>query len=231
MNRRAALMGMLGTMIAPNVLLMAPARAKSVSAAQRWGILIDLSRCASGCTACVDACRTEHGWGDHGHGDADPQWIRKVDASDPKTGRSFSLPVMCQHCASPPCADVCPTGATFKRADGIVLVNRHDCIGCRYCVMACPFGARAFVPEDLTDQRSWTPRGKGTAEGCNLCVHRVDDGRIPACVEACGAETGAMLFGDLNDPNSAISKAVAQFPSTRLRGDLELDNSVRYRGL
>ena len=117
---------------------------------------------------------------------------------------------MCQHCAKPPCVDVCPTGASFKRADGIVLVDKHICIGCRYCMMACPYKARSFVHEPIDDQKPNAPRGKGTVEGCTLCVDRIDAGRMPACVEACASEAGgAMMFGDLNDPESEISKAVA----------------------
>ena len=118
------------------------------------------------------------------------QWIRKVEIKEIKTGRTASLPVMCQHCAEPPCVDVCPTGASFKRADGIVLVDRHTCIGCRYCMMACPYKARSFVHEELHDQLPDVPRGKGCVESCTLCVHRVDKGQTPACVESC--PTGAM---------------------------------------
>ena len=136
---------------------------------------------------------------------------------------------MCQHCARPPCADVCPTTATFRRADGVVLVDRHRCIGCRYCVMACPFGVRFFLGDNVTDQAPHIPRGKGTAEGCTLCVHRIDEGRQPACVEACPA--GAMTFGDLNDPKSPIRDALAGQGATRLRGNLALGQGVQYRGL
>jgi molybdopterin-containing oxidoreductase family iron-sulfur binding subunit len=95
--------------------------------------------------------------------------------------------------------------------------------------MACPFGVRFFLGEDIDDQRPYSPRGKGTAEGCTLCVHRIDEGRLPACVEACPA--GAMTFGDLNDPKSAIRDALARQPAARLRSDLALGQSVRYQGL
>ncbi len=155
--------------------------------------------------------------------------FRILAAADPETGRSVRLPLMCQHCASPPCADVCPTSATFRRADGVVLVDRHLCIGCRYCVMACPLGARFFLGEDVTDQQPHSPRGKGTAEGCTLCVHRIDEGRVPACVEGCPA--GAMIFGDLNDATSPIRDALARAPATRMRADLALGQGVQYRGL
>jgi len=140
--------------------------------------------------------------------------------------------MMCQHCANPPCVDVCPTGASFKRADGIVLVDRHICIGCRYCMMACPYKARSFVHEPHTDQNPEVPRGQGCVEGCTLCVHRVDRGGTPACVEACAAAGhNAMLFGDLNDPESAIAKRVREVKTTQVRADLKLDLGVRYEGI
>jgi len=140
--------------------------------------------------------------------------------------------MLCQHCAQPPCVDVCPTGASFKRADGIVLVDRHICIGCRYCMMACPYKARSFVHEPLTDQKPDVPRGKGCVEACTMCVHRVDRGEIPACVETCTkAGHNAMIFGDLNDPDSEISKRIATYATTEVRADLGLNTGVRYQGI
>jgi tetrathionate reductase subunit B len=131
--------------------------------------------------------------------------------------------------------DVCPTGASFKRADGIVLVNKHTCIGCRYCMMACPYKARSFIHEALHDQLPVAPRGKGTVESCTLCVHRIDrDGAdaVPACAEAVNrAGRKPILFGDLNDPRSEISKRLQRLGGTRLRADLGVDPGVRYQGL
>jgi len=140
--------------------------------------------------------------------------------------------MLCQHCENPPCVDVCPTGASFKRADGIVLVDKHTCIGCRYCMMACPYKARSFVHETLVDQKPNAPRGKGTVESCTFCVHRIDSDRIPACVEACSdTGGGALLFGDLNDPDSEIAKRVARYASQQIRADLGLNPGIRYRNL
>lgn len=208
-----------------------PAGQKATSA-QRWGMLIDTNKCASDCTACISACKSENGLDGHGRPLTDAQWIRKIEVKDKATGHAHSLPVMCQHCAEPPCVDVCPTGASMKRADGIVLVDRHICIGCRYCMMACPYKARSFVHEDLTDQKSHMPRGKGTVESCTLCVHRIDAGGKPACVDACGsAGRGAMLFGDLNDPGSDIAKRVKAEATTQVRADLHLDAGIRYQGI
>ena len=225
-----------GVALAPGIRLIeiAGARApeEAASAKVRWGLLIDTGKCASGCTDCVKACATENGLQDTGHPRTDAQWIRKVELKDMRSGRALSAPVMCQHCAQPPCVDVCPTGASFKRADGIVLVDRHTCIGCRYCVMACPYKARSFVHEPLTDQNPEVPRGKGCVEGCTLCVHRIDRDQQPACVEACArAGHNAMLFGDLNDVSSEIAQRVAKQATTQVRADLRLDPGVRYQGL
>jgi len=149
------------------------------------------------------------------------------------TGHVQSLPMLCQHCEHPPCVDVCPTGASFKRADGIVLVDKHICIGCRYCMMACPYKARSFIHEKLTDQLSYNPRGKGCVESCNFCVHKVDAGEgTTACVEACNAQSEqAMWFGDLNDPNSEISQRLKRYGGYQVRADLGLNTGVRYQGL
>ena len=221
--------------LAPGVLLLAPAHGRApdqaVTGKVRWGLLIDTTKCASGCTDCVTACNRENGLSGQTR-PTDAQWVRKIELKDLRTGRQASLPMMCQHCAVPPCVDVCPTGASFKRADGIVLVDKHICIGCRYCMMACPYKARSLVHEPVTDQNPDVPRGKGTVESCTLCVHRVDRGDIPACVEACNAAGHrAIVFGDLNDPASEIAKRVAQYPTKQVRADLALDPGVRYHGI
>jgi molybdopterin-containing oxidoreductase family iron-sulfur binding subunit len=223
-----------GVALAPGIVLydLAEGRppATAASGAVRWGLLVDMNQCASGCDACVTACDAENGLPGTKRA-TDSQWIRKIELTDLR-GRVRSLPMMCQHCTEPPCVDVCPTGASFKRADGIVLVDRHTCIGCRYCVMACPYGARSFVHEPVTDQKPDVPRGKGCVESCTLCVHRIDHDRIPACVEACAAAGHkALLFGDLNDPQSEISQRVAAVATTGVRADLRLGTAVRYQGL
>jgi tetrathionate reductase subunit B len=241
-GRRDVLRGLaagIGLTLAPGITLYAfggPVEARApgdpVSSQMRWGMLIDVNTCADGCTKCVTACSKENGWADTGNPLTDAQWIRKIKVTDPKTKASKSLPMMCQHCAEPPCVDVCPTGASFKRADGIVLVDKHICIGCRYCMLACPYNARSFIHEPVEDQKPHAPRGKGTVESCTLCVHRIDEGRSPACVEACPAEGGgAMLFGDLNDPTSEISKRIAKYATRKIRGDLGTDPGIRYQNL
>ena len=225
-----------GLAVSPGVLLTEVAHAKpadeAVTSAVRWGMLIDTNKCNNGCNDCVTACNEEHNLVGFDRPATDPQWIRTVDLKDKQTGNVQTLPMLCQHCEHPPCVDVCPTGASFKRDDGIVLVDKHICIGCRYCMMACPYKARSFIHEDLHDQKPWAPRGKGTVESCTMCVHRVDEGGTPACVEACSAENhNALIFGDLYDENSEISRELQKHDSVELRGDLGLNTGVRYRGI
>jgi len=225
-----------GMAVVPGVMLHEIAHAKpaedAVSSDVRWGMLIDSNKCGEGCNDCVQACNDEHGLRGFDRPATDAQWIRKVKLKDKQTGHTQTLPLLCQHCEKPPCVDVCPTGASFKREDGIVLVDKHICIGCRYCMMACPYKARSFIHETLQDQMPHAPRGKGTVESCTFCVHRVDDGRTPACVEACSAENhNAMIFGDLNDPNSEISTQLKQHNTRQIRADLALNTGVRYRGI
>ena len=198
----------------------------------RWGILLDFDEVHRRIATPASPPATPSSiWSATAARRTDPQWIRKVTIKDELSGHVTSLPVMCQHCAEPPCVDVCPTGASFQRPDGIVLIDRHICIGCRYCIMACPYTARNFVNELVDNQRPWGPRGKGTAEACTMCVHRVDEGRTPACVEACST-TGnkAMMFGDLNDPEATSPNGSRRFPQP-IRADLRTDPGVRYEGI
>ncbi len=234
---RGAAAALASATLAPGLLLYQarPANAR-VDAGVRWGLLIDANALSEDdVDACVSACQREHGWRAEPGSSTDAQWIRKVKLTDRQGGHSRFLPVMCQHCEHPPCVDVCPTGASFKRADGIVLVNKHTCIGCRYCMMACPYKARSFIHEVLKDQLPIAPRGKGTVESCTLCVHRVDrDGvnAVPACAEAVNGNGRKVIwFGDLNDPDSEISVALREFGATRLRADMGLNPGVGYRGL
>ena len=229
--------------LAPGVFLstvaQAEPRAEAVSDKVRWGMLIDTTKCASGCTDCVSACDKENGLDllvkpegakEEQWAQQRPHWIRQVTLKDNMSGRETSLPLMCQHCEKPPCVDVCPTGASFKRADGIVMVDRHTCIGCRYCMMACPYKARSFIHENIQVQRINAPRGKGCVESCNLCAHRLDNGQTTtACQDAC--KHGAIVFGDLKDPDSGVSQALKKYSSVQIRPDLRLNPGVRYTNI
>lgn len=241
-----AAVGVGTAVVAPGVFLhtiaSATPRTEPVTSEVRWGMLIDTAKCADGCTACVSACDRENGLALQSKPEGQSQeqwarqrstWIRKVKLQDDVTGRITNLPLFCQHCEHPPCVDVCPTGASFKRADGVVLVDRHTCIGCRYCMMACPYKARSFIHEVVEQKLTRAPRGKGCVESCNLCVHRLDQGDIStACAEACASDGhGALVFGDLKDPDSPLSQALRAQPSRQIREDLKLNTGVRYAGL
>jgi len=233
--------------IAPGVVLQstsanAAPRSEAVTSKVRWGMLVDANKCAEDCSACVDACNKENGLDIHSMpegADAEnweqqkPRWMRTVKLKDIQTGHVSKLPMMCQHCEHPPCEDVCPTGASFRRADGVVLVDRHTCIGCRYCMMACPYKARSFIHENVDIKPTLAPRGKGCVESCTFCVHRLDNGQTTtACQDACANEGHyAIIFGDLNDPESKVAKALKKYPSQQVRDDLKLNPGVYYSGI
>lgn len=227
-----------GVVLAPGVsLLAAPAERTEASGSCRWAMLIDVTRCPSDCTACLTACRKENNVPLFGEPSRDIHWIRKVQLRDTDHVRpSVNLPMMCFHCENPACVHVCPTGASFIRKDGLVLVDEHRCIGCRYCMIACPYKARSLVYHETKRTAESNPnvpiRSKGVVEKCTFCVHRLDNGQEPACVEACKqAGKSAMLFGDLNDPHSAIAERVRTVSTTTVRPDLGLKPRVHYQGL
>jgi Fe-S-cluster-containing dehydrogenase component len=143
----------------------------------------------------------------------------------------FPTLVLCNHCEKPPCVSVCPTKATFKRADGIVMMDYHRCIGCRYCMAACPYGARSFNWRDPRQalrniDSNYPTRTRGVVEKCNLCDERLAKGLMPACVEACKEK--ALIFGDVNDPASDVRKALTGRLVLRRKPGLGTGPSVYY---
>ena len=206
------------------------------SSGKKMGMLIDLTRCRADCNACTEACRNENNVAHHGDPRWDVHWLRKITVENTtgSTTEEKSVLLLCNHCDKPPCAQVCPVQATYKRDDGIVIVDHHRCIGCRYCMIACPYNARYF---NFKDNDEWSnekhpKRSHGVAESCTLCAHRLDVGQLPACVEACaGTGAGAIVVGDLNDPESEISQLIAASPVKRIREDLGTDPKVYYVGL
>jgi Fe-S-cluster-containing dehydrogenase component len=197
----------------------------------RYGMVIDLKRCV-GCNSCTLACRAEKGT---------PAGIlyhrvEKHEVGKYPSARMQFLPMPCMHCQEPACLEVCPTGATYRRDDGIVLIDHNKCVGCRYCVLACPYDARQFLRhvDNYYDDGTITPYealkhqdfDKGTAVKCDFCVTRVDKGRLPACVETCPAT--ARHFGNLDDPESEVSKLIAFNHGTVLKEELGTKPSVYY---
>lgn len=197
---------------------------------------VDLTRCA-GCQTCTISCKLDHNtppgvfWKN----------VRDVEVGAYPTVKRFFLPVQCMHCADPPCMDVCPTTATRKREDGVVLIDYEKCMGCGYCVLACPYEARWLVKEEkdyFGDGRLPQPRPLGVTTKCDLCFGRLDAGikdggkpgsdaeATPVCVNSCPAK--AIVFGDLDDPESELSKLVRTKESFRLLPDMKTDPSVFY---
>ncbi len=202
---------------------------------KRWGMVIDITKCTDDCNACEGACRKENNVAFHDDPRIDIHWIRKATVSRRvENAKKFSFPLLCNHCDDPPCALVCPVQATYKRKDGIVVVDKHRCIGCRYCLIACPYNMRMFNFKENHAQGGgdYPRRMHGVSESCHFCHHRLDRGGEPACVEACRtAGNGAMVFGDLNDSSSQVAKLVANARVHALREDLGLGPNVYYIGL
>lgn len=164
----------------------------------RMGFVIITSRCID-CDACMVACRAEN---EVPLGNS-RNWVKAsgVQGQFPKVKETFE-PGNCMHCDNPPCVKVCPTGASQKRSDGIVIVDDKKCIGCKYCMTACPYDAR------------YINAVTGKADKCTLCLHRLEQGLKPACVQTCLGK--ARQAGDLNDPESIVSKLLAAYPSRQL---------------
>jgi molybdopterin-containing oxidoreductase family iron-sulfur binding subunit len=212
-----------------------------------FGYALNISKC-QGYRDCVDACVKENNLGR----DSQVQYIRVLEMTkgtmdletsdhyyDPKTVPApgkFYLPVSCMQCDNPPCVKACPTQATWKEADGIVVVDYDWCIGCRYCMTACPYWARHFnwtepqIPAaEINPQTSYLgnrPRPKGVVEKCHWCTQRTRVGRQPACQEAC--PTGARVFGNLMDPDSEIRYVLAHKAVFRLKEELGTEPKFWY---
>jgi len=203
---------------------------------RKWGMVIDLTKCRPDCTACMQACHEENNIPVFGDKRWDIQLIRKVTIrrTFPVESAEKSVPVLCNQCDVPPCALACPVQATYKRPDGIVICDQHRCIGCRYCLIACPYNARYFYFKESEDwPNKDRPRSThGVTHSCTFCVHRLDRGETPACVEACRkVGAGALTVGDLNDPDSEISKLIADNDVKGIREDLGTKPKVYYIGL
>ena len=192
----------------------------------RYGMVIDTRKCV-GCMDCVVACKTENNV---------PEGYNRDWIVYETTGASPSLHMeirseRCNHCDDPPCVRVCPTQATWRREDGVVMMDWHRCIGCRYCVAGCPYGSRSFNwvdprPHIARLTPDFPTRSKGVVEKCTLCPERLVEGRPPACVEECKPK--AMVFGDLEDPGSEVRNLLRTRYAIRRRPELGTRPQVYY---
>jgi molybdopterin-containing oxidoreductase family iron-sulfur binding subunit len=209
----------------------------------KWAMVVDLKACLAkpGCRNCVEACHTAHNvpsintpkdevkwiWTSH-YKEVFPEQIHGILSIE---AQSRPVLILCNHCDNPPCVKVCPTKATFKRDDGLVMMDYHRCIGCRYCMAACPYGARSFNWKDprpyIKEVRDDFPtRTRGVVEKCSFCEERLAKGLRPACVEACTAR--GLTFGDLNEPDSQVRRLLAHKPSIRRKTHLGTEPKVFY---
>ena len=215
-SRRAFLHTVPAASLAATLAFM-PSSANAAEAQPHWAMLIDLRRCI-GCQACTIACQHENMMPEGVFRTVVALYAVALEKEAQPAGMHM-LPRLCNHCDSPPCVGVCPTGATFKREDGIVVVNAQRCVGCSYCIQACPYDAR-FVNHrtNKTDK-------------CTFCLHRIQAGLLPACVETCVGES--RIFGNINDPNSEIVKRLRESdtPVRVLQEDMETKPQVFYIGL
>jgi Fe-S-cluster-containing dehydrogenase component len=213
------------------------------TAAVQLGMAIDLQKCwrEKNCDKCLTACRRAHNVPVIPNKAHEVKWIwrepwKKVfpfqDTENSPRRAASHLPVLCNHCAQPSCVRVCPTQATWKRKkDGIVMMDYHRCIGCRYCMAACPYGARSFNFEDPRPyiqklNPAYPTRTVGVVEKCNFCQDRLADGSPPACVEACPQK--AMTFGDLKDENSSLRRLLGTRYALQRRPEIGNGPSIFY---
>ena len=179
---------------------------------QRWAMVVDVQKCI-GCQACTVSCIMENAVPENSFRTV----VSTYEVKEDKRCGTYMLPRLCNHCANPPCIPVCPVGATFQRKDGVVVVDGDRCVGCAYCVQACPYDAR-FINHET-----------GKADKCTFCAHRVDEGLLPACVETCVG--GARIFGDLNDPHSVVHQLLTENKVKVLKPEQGTQPHVFYLGL
>ena len=179
---------------------------------KKWAMVIDLRRCV-GCMSCQVSCKMEN--------DVPLQvfrsWVKIVQKGKYPNVKQHHLPRLCNHCDKAPCVKVCPTKASHIRKDGVVLIDYDKCIGCGYCIEACPYDARFINP--VTKM----------ADKCTFCAHRIDKGLAPTCVRSCMGR--ARIFGDLNDPDSEVSKVMRENNVMVLKKDQGTEPKVYYIGL
>jgi molybdopterin-containing oxidoreductase family iron-sulfur binding subunit len=229
---------------------------KEALIAKRWAMVVDMSKFKTedDFKKVFDACHLTHNVPDYRNADGsvdkkfEVKWIWDAPYEHAFPGqenkymsehmKDMPFIVACNHCDNPPCVRVCPTKATFKYSNGITMQDEHRCIGCRFCMAACPYGARSFnwrdprgdnpngTPIIRNENREYPKRGKGVVEKCTFCTERLAVGKLPACVEA--APKGGLLFGDLEDPNSEVRKIVTNQYTIRRKSDLGTGPGIYY---
>ena len=227
-----------------------------LTAGKRWAMVIDVHKIDETIIKkCVEACHREHNVPDLESKKEEIKWIWKEDYehSFPERHHEYvgedvehgSFLLLCNHCSNPPCCRVCPTKATWQREDGIVMMDQHRCIGCRFCMAACPFGARSFNWGDprrvLKDEKlkelnpgyptnqDYPTRSKGVVEKCTFCAERLAKGQLPACVEAANTvKKDALVFGDLDEPDSNVRAVLRNHYTIRRKPELGTNPNVFY---
>ncbi len=211
---------------------------------KRLGMVVDLQKCRqeAGCKDCIQACNKAHNIPQISNPEHAIKWIwnepfetvfptQQTDYIK-QTYAGHPIPLMCNHCANPPCTRVCPTQATWKReSDGIVMMDWHRCIGCRYCMAACPYGSRSFNWQDprpaiAAINPDFPTRTMGVVEKCNFCEERLGRGEQPACVASCPEK--ALVFGDLMDPESEPRKLLRERFALQREPELGTGPSIFY---
>jgi molybdopterin-containing oxidoreductase family iron-sulfur binding subunit len=212
---------------------------------KRWALVVDERKCLTkeGCTACIDACHRGHNVPPTKEARHEVKWVWKekfehvfhdrVSPYTPAAVKERPTLVLCNHCENPPCVRVCPTQSTWKREDGLVMMDMHRCIGCRYCVVACPYGSRSFNFVDprpsIAEPVDYPTRTKGVVEKCTFCAERLAAGQRPLCVETCeGIGCGALVFGDANDPSSPVAALLRDNDVARRKPELGTSPHVFY---
>ena len=236
----------LGIVCEPGKFALAEKVAGQPLKAGRWAMVIDLSKCLKeeGCNECQKACHYIHNvpeiTGDK-KAEHEVKWIWKQTYEDsfPEQEHKYiseeikekEVVLLCNHCDNPPCVRVCPTKATWKRGDGLVMMDQHRCVGCRFCIAACPYGSRSFNwvdprPFIKNINKKYPTRTKGVVEKCNFCSERLAKGEIPACVEACKEK--ALVFGDINQNDSEVRHLLETNYSVRRKPSLGTNPEVYY---
>lgn len=178
----------------------------------KWSMVIDIRKCI-GCHACTVACKVENNVPE----EVFRAWVKVAEKGKYPNPQILFLPRLCNHCENPPCVEVCPVRATYRREDGTVLIDQKICIGCGYCIQACPYDARFFNPISHT------------ADKCTFCNHRLEKKLRPACVEACVGN--ARTFGNLDDPDSEVSYLTTKNAVQVLKEEMRTEPMVFYIGL